>query len=144
MNAIPAVCLALTLAAPGSKDPPKKDPPTIVGEWTIVRVSAGEGVAPVPPPAATTTFTADGKFEYRTSKGVAYRSGTYTVDPKKNPAEIDLTGEAVQGVVRPGIFKLDGDTLTIGLGEADTRPTSFGGSPGAAMYMYEYKRVKKD
>ncbi len=143
MNALPAVCLALALAAPGPKDA-KKDPPSIVGVWVIDSVSAGEGVARVQPPAATTIYTADGKFEYRTTKGEKYRSGTYTVDPKKNPAEIDLTGEAAPGVVRPGIYKLDGDSLTIGLGNPGVRPTAFEDAPGAAMYLYVYKRAKKD
>jgi uncharacterized protein (TIGR03067 family) len=134
------VALALTAAAPGPKDPPKKDPPTIVGEWVIESVSAADGAPPVQPPAATTVYTADGKFEYRTSKGTPYQSGTYTADPKKKPAEIDLTSGA-----KLGIYKIDGDTHTIGLdGNPKVRPKSFGDGPGAAMYLFVYKRAKKD
>jgi uncharacterized protein (TIGR03067 family) len=142
MNTLPAVCLALALAAPAPKDSPKKDPPTVVGEWTLVSFTLNGQALPFQ--TQTTIFTADGKFEHRAGDKDPYQSGTYTADPKKNPAEIDLTDAAVPGVARPCIYKLDGDTLTIGIGRPDVRPTSFDDGPGAATFQTVFKRVKKN
>jgi uncharacterized protein (TIGR03067 family) len=145
MNTLPAVCLALALAAPGPKEP-KKDPPTIVGEWIIADVKLGGGglALPVQSNPTKTMYAADGKFENRLDgEEKPYQSGTYTGDPKKDPPEIDLTDAAVPGVVTPGIYKIDGDTLTIGLGRPGARPTSFDDNPLGGSILYVYKRAKK-
>src|SRR5688572_2774744 len=53
---------------------------------------------------------------------------TFSVDNSKSPAEIDfisLDGEN-QGKVRPGIFTLENETLTLCIGELNSaRPTDF-------------------
>ncbi len=68
------------VAAPRPKDP-KKDPPTLVGGWITPFFDQQP---------QQYVFEADGQFTYvfGAFEPVKY---TYTVDPKKNPAEINLT-----------------------------------------------------
>src|SRR5262245_61862798 len=102
------VILALTAGAPG-KDPPKKDAPSIVGEWEGEKAVAGGKERPAPDGGVTLTFTADGKFVVREGKRER-EQGTYKTDTKKDPAEIDIlppSDKAETGTIR-GIFKIEG------------------------------------
>src|SRR5947209_226983 len=86
----------------------------IIGSWKCVsatidgRPLAGDTVGQL-----RLTMTAD---RYKTERGdqVLFDS-TYTIDTAKQPAQIDMVGTEgdLKGKVAPGIFKLDGDTLTI-------------------------------
>jgi uncharacterized protein (TIGR03067 family) len=96
----------------------------------------------------TMTFTADGKFLLREGRREKAEEGTYTADPKKDPAEIDLMSPPESGrpVVR-GIFKIDGDTLTLcsadGPGAAN-RPNKFESPQGSRTMLMTFNRAKKD
>jgi uncharacterized protein (TIGR03067 family) len=49
--------------------------------------------------------------------------GAYRLDPSRQPKEIDLTPPDKQTGFRPGIYKIEGDSLTILFGAE--RPKSF-------------------
>ena len=83
------ISLALLAGAPAKKDPPAKDPPSIVGEWAAVSGTRG-GKPDNPEPGTSITFTADGKALLKEGKQEKPKEGTYKADPKKNPAEIDI------------------------------------------------------
>src|SRR5262245_53994234 len=97
----------LILGAPGTKEVPKKDPTGIVGRWTSEKVVVGGQDQAVPPGSMEFDFAADGS--------VAVRMGTdkpqtprYTLDPKKDPPEIDLIpADGVKRPPSPGIYKID-------------------------------------
>jgi len=140
--------LALLIAAPGPKDPPKKEP-TIVGEWVGESATAGGMALPVPQGGIKFTFTADGKLTVdEPGRGKAEEAGTYQIDAKKTPAEIDLNPPA--GRNEPtilGIYKLDGDTLTLCFhqgGPGVERPKNFESPAGAKSIVMTLKRAKKD
>jgi uncharacterized protein (TIGR03067 family) len=141
------VGLALSLGAP-AKDAPEKDK-GIVGEWVGEKATAGGKDRPVPPGGINFTFTADGKFIVREGKREKPDEGTYKVDAKKNPAEIDIlppAEKAGRGVVK-GIYKVDGDTLTLcfARGKDDSeRPTKFDSPEGSNVMLMTLKRAKKD
>ena len=147
MHASLLVTLALAVGAPGAKDAPKKEV-SIVGEWTGEKAVSGGKEKPVPEGGVAMTFTADGKFLVREGKRDKAEEGTYTTDSKKDPAEIDIMAPPASG--RPlikGLFKIDGDTLTLcfagGKDEAD-RPTKFESAAGSRTMLITLKRAKKD
>jgi len=136
--------LAFAVSAPIPKDPPKKDPPSPIGEW--LAESAVDGGKPDPPPPGTTvTLTKDGKFLIKAGKDDLEQM-TFTFDAKKDPPEIDIAEpRAGMGAkVMKGIYKIDGDTLLICVTRDGDRPKMFESPAGSANMLITLKRPKKD
>jgi uncharacterized protein (TIGR03067 family) len=141
--------MAILIGAPAAKDPPKKEP-TIVGEWIGEKAVRGGKEMPVPEGGIVITFTADGKLMIKEGNREKPEGATYTVDTKKNPAEIDLIPPAGRkDPTMPGIFKIEGDTLTICFLGAEVggvpagRPTKFESAEGSMSMLMILKRAKK-
>jgi uncharacterized protein (TIGR03067 family) len=69
----------------------------------------------------------------------------YRLDPTKSPKQIDqrFTGGRIGPWIAKGIYKVEGDTLTICYGDPNVaRPTEFITSPGDGRKMRVHKRVK--
>jgi uncharacterized protein (TIGR03067 family) len=69
----------------------------------------------------------------------------YRLDPTKSPKQIDqlFTGGVIGPWIAKGIYKLEGDTLTICYGGRNVaRPTEFTAKPGDGRTMRVHKRVK--
>src|SRR5262249_32772913 len=67
------------------------------------------------------------------------------VDRSKTPAHIDTTYEdgPAKGTALKGIYKIEGDTLTICYGGiAMERPTEFESKPGSGTMLFVQKRAK--
>jgi uncharacterized protein (TIGR03067 family) len=138
--------LALVVGAPGAKDPPKKEV-TIVGEWIGEKAVRGGKERPVPEGGITFNFAADGKLTVKEGAREPKDGATYKVDAKKSPAEIDIIPPV--GKDEPtiqGIFKIDGDTLTICItgGQGGERPTKFESPEGSRTMLMILKRAKRD
>jgi uncharacterized protein (TIGR03067 family) len=139
--------LALTVGAP-AKDKKDAEKPSIVGVWSGEKNTRGGKEAPIPEGGVTITFAADGKVIVK--EGERERdSATYKVDAKKDPAEIDLIPPKEEVTMR-GIYRIDGDTLTIcfsgkeaGGKNESVRPTKFESPEGSMMMLITLKRVKK-
>src|SRR5690349_18280274 len=127
--------LAVVLAAPARKDPPKAEPPGLVGRWAVESATFAGMV--LPKPDLTISFAADGKYETRAPGGDAKVSGTFTFDPKKDPPEVDLTdpGPANAAKVSAAIYKIDGDTLTICSSTDGERPRAFDAPAGSKFVL---------
>src|SRR4051812_28712661 len=112
---------AMVLAAPAPKEPPAK-PGNLVGEWEKVGLSA-EGAARDPKGPILLRFDPDGKVYIRGPGEEPRLHATYTVDPSATRPAIDVDFDpGAAGPSRfcyPGIFKADGDTLTICLGHPE-------------------------
>jgi uncharacterized protein (TIGR03067 family) len=139
------ISLALAVGAPG-KDPAGKDPPSIVGEWVGEKAVAGGKEKPVPEGGITFTFAADGKLTVKEGPREKADTGSYKIDPQKSPAELDIIPpeDKKEGPIQ-GIYKLDGDTLTIcfGRGTGGGRPTKFESPEGSETILMTLKRMKK-
>jgi uncharacterized protein (TIGR03067 family) len=136
--------LALIVAAPAAKDPPKKDAPTVVGAWSVESAVKG-GKKDNSPPGASLELTADGKMVlHEAGKDIP---GSYKSDPKKDPPEIDLIiddAKAGMTFTLTGIYKLDGDMLQICLSFGADRPKTFESPETAPQVLLTLKRTKKD
>src|SRR5262245_61050654 len=109
MNASVLFGLVLSLGAPGEKDAAKKDAPSFVGEWDREKAVRGGIEQALHEGGAKVTFNAEGKFNHKDGNKDA-EEGTYTVDAKKNPAEIENVPPK-QSDTHIGIYKIEGDTL---------------------------------
>jgi uncharacterized protein (TIGR03067 family) len=129
--------LAVAVAAPAAKDPP-----TIVGEWAGEKAEAGGMPLPVPPGGIAMEFAADGKVVIK-EDAKPPEIGGYTADPKKAPAEIDLTPSAKgKEMTFVGIYMVEGDALTVCLGVGGKRPDKFEAPAGAEYMLMTFKRAK--
>ncbi len=139
------VALALVAGAPNKKDPPAKDPPSIVGEWTGESAVAGGKPKPAPDGGITFTFAADGKLFVREGNRDKPEEGTYKSDPKKSPGEIDLVPQlGGKAPTLQGIYKIEGDTLTLCFTLGGERPMEFASPAGSETMVITCKRAKKE
>jgi uncharacterized protein (TIGR03067 family) len=144
MHTVVVIGLAAVLGAPGPKDDPKKDAPSLVGEW--VPTTALRGGKPDMPPAGTSiTFTADGKLLLKEGNQAKAEEGTYKTDPKKDPAEIDLVPpDKEKGPPVIGIYKFEKDTLVLCVIMGTDRPKKFESPDGSEIMLITLQRVKKE
>jgi RNA polymerase sigma factor (sigma-70 family) len=124
------------------KEETSKDEEKIVGTWAYASVeTGGQKVSEEQVKEARMVFTAEGKFSAIRGKGM--KGGTYKLDAAKKPKEITTTNE--DGKSHFGIYKLDGDALTICMHEEDgaERPTEFATKKGTKLILVVLKREKK-
>jgi uncharacterized protein (TIGR03067 family) len=132
----------LGFAALGLADA-KEDGKAIQGTW--VPISAELGTEKLPEEALKDmklTLT-DGK--YSVEFGKMLDKGTFTLDPGKKPASMDIEGTEGpnKGKTFPAIYELSGDSLKVCYDLAGkARPTEFKTMPKTMTFLVVYKRVK--
>jgi uncharacterized protein (TIGR03067 family) len=137
------------LAAPVPKEKEKakeKDEDVILGKWKTETVARAGGRAPGAGVSDRTyTFAKDGKLTL--DLGGQEAAVEYKLDPSASPKTIDLImkADAQTTVTIPGLYELDGDTLTICLCESSkpTRPTEMK-AEGKGVGLLKFKRVKEE
>lgn len=137
-----AALVAITtgaVAAPGPKGD-KSDLKKLEGDWKVESwVQLGQTI----PLNATWSFKGD---KYTLDQGSNLEEGTIKLDPGKKPAAIDLaiTGGSCKGKNQPGIYKIDGDTLTMCFAWPDVtdRPTDFTSTADNRWILVTLIRVK--
>jgi uncharacterized protein (TIGR03067 family) len=142
-----AYCLFVSSSTFAGKpdDAAEADLKAMVGKWKVEKAELGGKDA--------TAVVKDVKLEL--AEGGKYKldllgqkdEGTFSVDPSKKPAEMDIKGMEGpnKGKTIKTIYKLEGDTLTVcyELGGGTTRPTKFETKPDTKLFLATYKREKK-
>lgn len=132
--------LAVAVGAPAIKS--AKPDPSPVGEWTVEASLFGgkdDGVMRTAP-IEKIIITAD--------RWTVVRNGDTSVgspiafDPKKDPPELDFNPGLGAGAIK-GIYKLDGDTLTVCYAIDGDRPTKVESRAGTQVRLMTLKRIKK-
>lgn len=133
------------LATEGDK---KTDKENILGEWKVdsakVKGAEPQGEEGENIKNVTVEFTAE-KVIVKIKGGD--KESSYTLDPTAKPKAIDIVHTRPDGSEEKvkGIYKLDGDTLTICASHrgGEERPTEFESKEGSNLLLLFLKRVKK-
>jgi hypothetical protein len=132
-------------AAPALKTP-KHPPSPVVGVWRATsrivyghQTDLSKGLEYV--------FRADGKVALSNGDGL-YREGSFEADAKAGTIRYDLGPLPEKGLAHCkflGIFKVEGDSLTLACAEeADGAPPGFASPKGSKILLYEFKAVRRD
>jgi uncharacterized protein (TIGR03067 family) len=133
--------LSGSVAAPGLKDKDdKNDLKKFEGDWKVESwVQFGQPV----PMNAKWSFKGD---KYALDMESNLEEGSIKLDQGKKLATIDLaiTGGSCKGKDQPGIYKLDGDTMTFCFAWPGTpdRPTDFASTQENRCILITLKRAK--
>jgi uncharacterized protein (TIGR03067 family) len=130
----------------GPKTADQGDVKQMEGEWLSVAVEqAGEKVPEdTLKKNGSKTTIADGKMDILTDGKPDQVS--FTLDPTKSPKGIDTValGGSRKGKVTLGIYKLEGDRLTMCVRlKGEGRPTEFATKQGSGDMLMVFERVKK-
>ena len=138
--------VSLTPVAPGHGEEP---PDTLDGQWEIVgMVYKGEAQKFDGPNGGTMAIKGRELVKkYPSWDGEGVRT-EITLRPSKEPKEIDLRFPEVKDLLPAtqhlGIYKLEGETLTIVLAQSDQeRPKQFDARKDSKLTSYTLKRTKK-
>jgi uncharacterized protein (TIGR03067 family) len=120
-----------------SVDDVKKEVERLQGSWKFVKVERdGEDLI-----GQIGDVEMEIKGEEYTAPNIAAK---FKLDPSKSPKTIDLsyTQGPAEGQTVKGIYKLDGDSLTIcrALAEVSNRPSDFTAPAGSGKMLFQFKR----
>ena len=135
------VGLALAVGAPALKEAPKADP-SPVGEWTVEESLLGgkpDGLMQRAP-IDKIVISADRWTVVR--KGQASGGVPIGLDPKANPPRLDFFSDGPASAGFKGVYRLDGDTLTVCYVLDGHRPAKVESPPGSRVQLLRLKRIK--
>ena len=146
MNAVLLLTTALTVSAPALKEKPKAAEADPTGDWEMESTTVS-GRPSVLSGRLVYSFTKDGKWVLsRDGKELATTlDRRVEFDARAAQPTIDLITNAANPTARlRGIYKIEGDTLTIcGTRAKADRPATFESPEGSGITLYVLKRAKK-
>lgn len=150
MNAM-LLGIAVALAAPGLKEAPKKGT-DIMGGWIDDTLILGGKKIPATIGGGVSSrhFNKDGKYSTQVDGMEVGVSRGFKIDSTTTPWTIDLIDESPppggrkkDSSVWRGIFKIEGDQLTLCMGPpTGERPTKFESPNKSGMMLWTLKRAK--
>ncbi len=144
MNVTNAVLLLASIGFLGVDDTKKDDAEALKGKWVAVSLKQG-GISAPDELTETFKFDFNGK-EYKNTAVGQSEEGGYKLDSSKTPKTIDFdikTGND-KGKKQLGVYKLDGDKLTIvaSMAGETERPKSLEPEADAPVMVIVLKREK--
>jgi uncharacterized protein (TIGR03067 family) len=141
-----ALCAAAAIAflsmqsARADKKKAVKDEKAILGTWTVESYQeGGQKAAKEVIETLSVVFSADGKM--KAIQGEKEQELTWKLDPGKKPKQFSVTNDKGREVL--GIYKLDGDTLTVCWARGGDRPDEFASKKGTSVVLQVLKRQKE-
>ena len=144
MNALLVAGLILGIGAPAPKEAPKKASESkLEGLWEISKFTVAGAVNT--DGASRLEFAADGTFTFHWVKQKFAKQYKSNADSSKSPAELDWWLGSDEKKFLRGIYKIDGDILTVCFedGFDSKRPTKFESLKGTKTMIWTLKRVEK-
>jgi uncharacterized protein (TIGR03067 family) len=131
-------------AAPAIKEAAPK-PPEIVGEWACEQRLVGGKPDPELAQRPVRLVLSPGKWEAHTPGESPYQAAL-DLDPKADPPALSLYAaddpDHRNSAKLVGIYRVDGDKLTICYVFDGPRPTQFESAPGSEVRIMTLRRVK--
>jgi uncharacterized protein (TIGR03067 family) len=135
--------LGLSIAAPAPKDD-KDDLKKFEGDWVFTSWEFGGQTLPAEFRDSAKWSVKGDKYTFEMNE--QKEEGTIKLDPAKKPATIDfaITAGNDKGKDQPGIYKVDGDTITICLARpgGKERPTDFKSTEENGFILVTVKKSK--
>ena len=139
--------LSIALFADAPKSAPDKAAlAKLQGKWQLAGVEHGGKAAPVKDLVGQTVEIVGVRSTSRDGDDIKDETKIIALDPKAKPAVIDLeiTKGDDKGKTLAGIWKLEGDKLTVCVPEpGKPRPTAFEGKEGTGHTLLVFEKVKK-
>lgn len=146
MLAAPAL-LALAAAWAAGQGGSGKDQVKFQGTWDVVSIEfGGKKATPEQIKEKSPALTFKGDRYAEAVEGKVIEQGTYRLDEGKTPRQITLqiTDGRDRGKTQFGIYKVDGDTITVAMAPAGSkdRPATFTSKDGDSVNVSVLRRRK--
>jgi uncharacterized protein (TIGR03067 family) len=144
MNAVllTVVASGLLLGTDGKDDAAKADREKLQGKWKVTSGVIDGNAIPKGQLGGELNYKGD---KYSWSFGDQSGTGTFKLDPSKNPKQLDaVPGDGpAQGQTVEHIYEIDGDKLKLCFALPGTdRPKEFKSTAGSGLWLFTYKRAK--
>ncbi len=141
MRCLLSFAVALTLVQARSGDPKAAALEKLQGRWSLVAPVTFDGQPQDVPPGTEILIEGDRLTVSLNDRKTIFAPFTIEIDPSKSPATIDLVTSG--GARALGIYRLDGDTLTMCNSSAADRPRpeGFRSDPGRKEGLMTYRRI---
>ena len=134
--------VGLLMGADQPSDAAKKDLEKLQGEWKIEKAQRGGEAAPAEL-LGKLSLTIKGDSMTVSEGSARDEKATISLDPGKSPAAIDIKPARPGRETVLGIYKLNGDSLTLCWSKEGARPTEFASKPKSDQVLFVLKRAKK-